>query len=116
WGYTQNLSELAKLDAELDEDLNTQLQNKTTYATEFVQFISTFIENKTLNSLREKKLTLFLDESTDNSNRSQASLMARWVDERCVFVEYIGLIELKETKAVDFEEAVSIFFNEKGWR
>ncbi|XP_052765083.1 uncharacterized protein LOC128206563 [Mya arenaria] len=66
-----------------------------------------YIENKTLNNLWEKKLTLFLDESTDNSNRSQASLMARWVDEGCVFEEYLGLNELKGTKAADFEEAVS---------
>ena len=47
----------------------------STVTAEMVTIMNNFYENKTL-ILRGKEL--LLDESTDNANRSQPSIMARW--------------------------------------
>lgn len=115
WGHCENLSEIAKLLGSLgDPVVSSMLAADVNYlspraATEFVELVSDFIERKTIAEMRDRKFTIFLDESTDNANRSQVSIMARWVGENGANEKFLGLVHINGTKALDFEEAVQTF-------
>ena len=120
WGHTNNVQDLAQFIADLgDSDLSEFMKQRVNYTSptsvvELTSALSQYFEHKILSDLKGRKFTLFLDESTDNANRSQASLMARWLGNKGVQETFLGLVRMKGTKAVDFEVAVKDFCVSKG--
>ena len=84
----------------------------------FLVVIGEWIEQETVKKIRGAEyFTLLLDESTDNANRSELSLIARIVDEDgCIQNHFLTLIQLQRCDALsiftavyDYLEAMEIY-------
>lgn len=92
----------------LKEDINYL---SPTFVTEIVEAMSTYYKQKTMTDMNNKVFILLLDER----NRSQVSVMARWVGiYGALKEEFMDLVRLKGCKAVDFLDAVQSFCNDFG--
>ncbi|CAG2224053.1 unnamed protein product [Mytilus edulis] len=120
WAVTENFESFVRFIAELGvEDLQRHISNseftKVTYmsskiVTQMTTLLSDLIESSLLNSLRTEKFALLADESTDNANRMQLSVMARWNMGGNVNDHYMGLIHLDRARAEDICKSLQSFF------
>jgi hypothetical protein len=67
-----------------------------------------------LTDLRGKKFTLLADESTDQANRTQLSVFARWVGNGEVKESYMGLINVERTSSAALMDGIRVFCLGKG--
>ena len=78
------------------------------------------MERETLAKLRESEhFTLLLDESTDNANRSELSLIARIVENGCIENHFLTLLQLPRCDAETIFNKVYDYLQENeieyGW-
>ena len=120
WAHVKNYEDFVQFVGEELEDmvLNEYLKlaashKNATYlskftVSQFLQVISEWMEKETLEKIRQaENYTLLLDESTDNANRSELSLIARIVDENgCIQNHFLSLIQLPRCDANTIFSAV----------
>ena len=84
--------------------------------TEFIDIIANHIENKLLTSLRNATMyTLLADESTDEQNREQLSIYARWTTVSAKPVDhFLGIVHVTKTNAESLLNAIQGFLVAKG--
>ncbi|XP_060588204.1 uncharacterized protein LOC132743670 [Ruditapes philippinarum] len=102
-----------------DPDIVDIFSGNTTYTsstsvTEIIGILSDYLENKLLTDLRGKKFTLLADESTDQANRTQLSVFARWVGNGEVKESYMGLINVERTSSAALMDGIRVFCLGKG--
>lgn len=86
----------------------------STSVTDIIEAISRPIEEELLSSLRNAKyFALLADESTDEANREQFSIMCKWLHNNEVKEHYMGLIHVKKTDALSLLTAIEQFFMAK---
>lgn len=121
----RNFEDLVRFIASLGvEDLIYHLENapddatylSSTSVTEFIDIIAKNIENKLLTSLRNASYyTLLADESTDEQNREQLSIYARWPSTSSMPVDhFLGIIHVQKTNAESLLNAIQGFLVAKG--
>ena len=121
WAISTNTEKFVRFVASLGvEDLQTHLKTSeqkyltSTHVTEMVVCLSNVIERKMLADLKDKTFSLFADDSTDFSNRTQMSVMVRFAsDSGSIENHFMGFIQLDKTRAVDIMEALEAFFMAK---
>jgi hypothetical protein len=97
----------ADIKSVLAEDSITYLSS--TSVSDIIKVLSNFFEQKTLTQLREENFTLLADESTDQSNRTQLSVFARWITPHGPREDYLGLIHEERTTSEALMEAIERF-------
>ena len=127
WGQVNNYEDFVRFVGEELEDLvlNEYLKlaghhKNATYlskftVSKFLEVIGEWIEQETVKKIREADyFTLLLDESTDNANRSELSLIARIVDEDvCIQNHFLTLIQLQRCDALSIFTAVYDYLEAK---
>lgn len=82
---------------------------------QFIQVLSDYIEDKLITSLKENgSFSLLVDESTDDSNKEQLCIRARFQHNKTVSEHYLGLIHVQHTDAASLMESISVFLQAKG--
>jgi hypothetical protein len=123
-----NFEEVVRFVASLGvDDLKEHLENCPSFATylssttvtELINILGEFIEIKLLRDLRSCDFyTLMADESTDDANREQLSVYAKYVDKNFVFGDpdskfitdhYLGIIHVDRTDAESLMTALEQF-------
>lgn len=115
-----NFADFVKFVAELGvEDLAVHLENapaKATYlsgtiVSEFIDIIGEYIERKLLDNLLNCNFyTLLADESTDEANREQLSLFAKFIIGReTVSDHFLGIVNVQKTDAESLMMAIEQF-------
>lgn len=122
WALRINFEELVRFIADLGvEELSSYLDKSpsvtylsSTSVTDIIEAISRPIEEELLSSLRNAKyFALLADESTDEANREQFSIMCKWLHNNEVKGHYMGLIHVKKTDALSLLTAIEQFFMAK---
>ena len=125
WGHVNNYEDFVRFVGEELEDLvfNEYLKlaghhKNATYLSKFTvsKFLEVkWIEQETVKKIREAEyFTLLLDDSTDNANRSELSLIARAVDEDgCIQTHFLTLIQLQRCDALSIFTAVYDYLEAK---
>ena len=91
--HEQILSEYLKL-SESHKNANYLLQNSVSL---FITEISNWMKDETIKKMKEhENYTLLLDEATDESNRSELSLIARVVESGEVHNHFLSLLGLNQ--------------------
>lgn len=107
WALRINFEELVRFIADLGvEELSSYLDKSpsvtylsSTSVTDIIEAISRPIEEELLSSLRNAKyFALLADESTDEANREQFSIMCKWLHNNEVKGHYMGLIHVKKPR------------------
>lgn len=119
WALSINFEEFVRFIADLGVEKLAGYLNKnpsvtylsSTSVSDIIDSISKPIEEELLSSLRDAKcFALLADESTDEANREQFSLMCKWLHNNEVKEHYIGLIHVEKTDAFSLLAAIEQFF------
>lgn len=107
WTLSIYFEKLVRFIADLGvEELSSYLDKSpsvtylsSTSVTDIIDAISRPIEEELLSSLKNAKYFAFLaEESTDEANREQFSIMCKWLHNNEVNKHYMGLIHVKKTQ------------------
>ena len=127
WAYTVNYEEFVRFvgadlhEQVLEEYLKLSESHKNaTYlspntVSQFVKIISNWMREETINIIKDSdRFTLLLDESTDEANRSELSLIARIVRNGQIENHFLDLLQLKTCDARSICNSVQEFTIQEG--
>ncbi|KAL5008565.1 hypothetical protein ScPMuIL_014146 [Solemya velum] len=109
---------VAELQKYLHDDQDSTLKREVTYLsptsiTQMVMCISDLVERNILSEMRGKPYALLADESTDNANRSQLSVMVKYAIGTGTVTRFLGFIHLSKGDAAHISSSLEQFLMAK---